>query len=79
MNSEILKKANELDKEITSIKQTISALESPYVSSIRATNYRGEKEITEVCISQNDEVLHDLIVNHFKDKLNKLQMEFDSL
>ena len=79
MNKETLERANKLKTEIDHTKKMISALEAPYMNSIRAVNYWGDKETTEVCIFERDSILYETIINHFKNILTEQQKEFDAL
>lgn len=79
MTDEYLSKVNELHKKIKETTKMINDLQSCYINTIKAINYRGEREDSScIAFSQGDE-LHSVILNYYKNHLEKLRKDFENL
>lgn len=80
MTSEQLSKANKLHEKIIKTEKMINDLQNGYMNSIKAVNYRVNNKEDSSCVTfSEDDKLHAMILNYFKNQLSELQQEFERL
>jgi hypothetical protein len=79
MKIEQLKIANESLKEIKELEWQIEILENAYINFIVGFDYTHDKEMGEKVSFSLDGELRDIVVKYKKDRLKKLQDDFENL
>lgn len=79
MTDEQFSKANKLHEKIKETTKMINDLQSCYMNTIKAINYRGEREDSSCIVFSKGDELHSAILNYFKNHLETLQKEFENL
>lgn len=79
MTEEKLKKALEIEQKISTYKKFLKAFDSPYVNVIRANDYDGDREKSQIILLCSEPELESTIIKYFADKVEQLEKEFEEL
>ena len=73
MDMVTLEKANEAKRKLERLESFISALEAPYMNSIRASNFVGNTEKAETLIFERKDELQSIILDYCIRKADELR------
>lgn len=79
MTSEKLIKANSINEKLNTYKKFIKAYDSVFSNSIRANNFDGNRDSSEIILLDNEPELSLLIREYFINKIDYLKKEFANL
>ena len=79
MTEEILDKAYEIQRNIKKYKSFLKALGSPFVNIIRANDFEGDREKSQIITLASEPELEKMITVYFADKIEDLEQEFENI
>ena len=78
MTEETLDKAYEINRSIKKYKSFLKAFDSPYVNIIKANNYEGNKDKSQIIMLSSEPELESMVIRYFADKIESLEREFEA-
>lgn len=79
MTVEQLEKANQINKEMKEKKEFLKAFNSPFVNAIRACDYDGHRDNSQVLCLENDKNLSDFIRGYISDQIAELEKQLEDI
>lgn len=79
MTIEKLEKANEIYKKLKEKKDFLKAFDSPFSNSIRACDYDGNRDNSQVLLLENDKNLSDFIRSYISDQITELEKQLEDI
>ena len=79
MTEEQLRKGLELSNKIKGYKKFLDAFNSPYGNIIKANDFEGDREKSQIIMLSSEPELESIIIKYFADKVAKLETEFEEL
>lgn len=77
--SEKLIKANNINEKLNTYKKFVKAYDGVFSNSIRANNFDGNRDSSEIILLDNEPELSLLIREYFINKIDYLEKEFANL
>ena len=79
MTEETLEKALELQRNIKSYKKFLKAFNGPFINIIRANEFEGERDTSQIVIISSEPELESMIKKYFVDKIGNLETELEQI
>ena len=79
MTIDQLEKANVINDALKEYKDFLKAFDSPFSNQIKAHNYDGQRNLSQVVILENHKALSDLIRGYITDQIAALEKELEEL
>ena len=79
MTEEKLEKGLELQRKIKGYKKFLVAFDSTFSNIIKANDYEGDKDKSQVITLSSEPELESMIIKYFADKVAELETEFEQL
>lgn len=79
MTEETLDKAYEINRKIKRYKVFLKAFDSPYVNIIRANDFEGDRDKSQIITLSSEPELESMVIKYFTDKIESLEQEFETI
>ena len=79
MTEEVLDKAYEINRNIKKYKAFLKAFDSPFVNIIRANDFEGDREKSQIITLSSEPELESMVIKYFADKIESLEREFENV
>ena len=79
MTEETLDKAYEINRSIKKYKAFLKAFDSPFVNIIRANDFEGDTEKSQIITLSSEPELESMVIKYFADKIESLEREFEGI